>query len=75
MVERAFLHVNVLCMVAGPFLHGGTCFPACKIDGNCTKNRCLDSVLGVKKTTKKSLTRPNQEIAFLKEKTKKKMRA
>ena len=83
MVERAFLHVNVLCMVAGSFftwwkvsvtrclwgevrlhgakhaspcrpcLHGGTCFPACKIDGDCTKNRCLDSVLGAQKDGQK----------------------
>jgi len=28
-----------------PCLHGGTCFPACKIDGTCTKSRCLDSVV------------------------------
>ena len=36
-----------------PCLHGGTCFPACKIDGNCTKNRCLDSVLGAQKDDQK----------------------
>ena len=36
-----------------PCLHGGTCFPACKIDGDCTKNRCLNSVLGAQKDGQK----------------------
>ena len=83
MVERAFLHVNLVFVVVfpsftwwkvsvtrclwgevrlhgakhaspcRPCLHGGTCFPACKIDGNCTKNRCLDSVLGAQKDGQK----------------------